>query len=263
MGETTEYRPLQAYFGWTVVAFGVWLAAWAALRRLGIEIPSAEVLPPDQQVLRFLLRLLASDFQCGMAVMFLGTLFYAAAQFAAVMGDDRHLASVATQQTRKDRWRSTLGAIAAGRGLAFRRRLGDHLASQPATPADLRAVVALLDEHIRFGGPATMMPLRFALWLFPMLGFLGTVVGLSFAVNDLAVMVTADAGGGLRDPKFKDVLSNLHLAFDTTIQGIIFAVVVILLLAALDLLWQRLSHRVELLETSLQAAAGATPERAD
>jgi biopolymer transport protein ExbB/TolQ len=263
MGETSEYRPLTAYFGWSLIALGLWLAVWSALRHRGITFPAADTLPPDDQVLRFLLRLIASDFQCGMAVLFLGTLFYAAAQFAAVLRDEKLAKFALAKQARHDGWWSAAVAIGAGREAAFWSKLGDRLAAQPPTSAGARSVAGMLNEHIRFGGAAAMMPLRFALWLFPMLGFLGTVVGLSFAVNDLAVMVTGDAGGGLRDPKFKDVLGNLHLAFDTTIQGIIFAIVVILLLAALDLLWQRFSHRVELIGTSPQNSADAMPDRSD
>lgn len=259
MNESATYRPLTAYFAWSVIALGLWLAAWAALRHFGIAMPSQDALPPEDQVLRFLLRLIASDFQCGMAVLFIGTLFYAAAQFAAVKRDDKQVQLAFARSPEPVPWWSALLAVSAGRGPAFWRQLDSHL-SQAPTPASVDGAASVLNDHIRFGGTAAMVPLRFALWLFPMLGFLGTVVGLSFAVNDLAVMVTGDTGGGLRDPKFKDVLSNLHLAFDTTIQGIIFAIVIIVLLAALDLLWQRLSHRTELLAGSPHGAdAAAAP----
>lgn len=213
----------------------------------------ADVLPPDYQVSRFVLRLLASDFQCGMTVLFLGTILYACAQFAAVAQDQASMDAMFADRARKTPWWSMGLAICAGRQRTVSNELTAGLANKGSAPsgADMASV---LSGHVRFGGEASMMPLRFALWLFPMLGFLGTVIGLSFAVNDLSAIVTSDTGGGLRDPKFKDVLGNLHLAFDTTIQGISFAIVVILLLAVLDRFWQRLAHRVEILELMISRA---------
>lgn len=253
MVDRTNYWPLSSYFGWSLVAIGIWQLGWYVARSAGAMPPAADVLPPEYQVSRFVLRLLASDFQCGMTVLFLGAILYACAQFAAVAQDQALMDAIFADRVRKAPWCSTGLAVCAGRQGTVWNELTAGLSNESSAPSSAEMASAL-SGHVRFGGEASMMPLRFALWLFPMLGFLGTVIGLSFAVNDLSSIVTSDTGGGLRDPKFKDVLGNLHLAFDTTIQGISFAIVVILLLAALDRVWQRFAHRVEILEVMTSRA---------
>ncbi len=68
-----------------------------------------------------------------------------------------------------------------------------------------------------------LMPLDFTIWLLPLLGFIGTVVGITQAIGGLEQAVafsgTAAAGGGLTT-----VLNGLRFAFDTTLVGLVLVV---------------------------------------
>jgi biopolymer transport protein ExbB/TolQ len=67
--------------------------------------------------------------------------------------------------------------------------------------------------------------LRYIMWLIPSLGFLGTVIGISQALNF--------AGGGVNfnDPKFLSILTdNLGTAFYTTLLALIQAAVLVFLM---------------------------------
>jgi hypothetical protein len=77
-----------------------------------------------------------------------------------------------------------------------------------------------LDASLRFGTDTLLSPLRMGVTVFPMLGFIGTVVGLSMAIQNLPAAV-ADKS------KLQPVLDDLYLAFDTTFLGLIGALVCI------------------------------------
>lgn len=65
-------------------------------------------------------------------------------------------------------------------------------------------------------------PLNFAIWVLPLLGFIGTVVGITQAIGGLEQVVAlagAPAGGGL-----SGVLSGLKFAFDTTFIGLVLVI---------------------------------------
>ncbi|WP_323768902.1 MotA/TolQ/ExbB proton channel family protein [Antarctobacter sp.] len=82
-------------------------------------------------------------------------------------------------------------------------------------------------------------PLRLGLTAFPMLGFLGTVVGLSGAIESLP--------GAIGNPDaLQPVLSELHVAFDTTLLGLIGALICLIGAKAIDQAWDRLSRRAGL-----------------
>lgn len=78
-------------------------------------------------------------------------------------------------------------------------------------------------------------PLRLGLTAFPMLGFLGTVVGLSGAIESLpAAMGNPDA--------LQPVLSELHIAFDTTLLGLIGALICLAGSKMVEQAWDRLAR---------------------
>ncbi len=64
--------------------------------------------------------------------------------------------------------------------------------------------------------------LRYIMWVIPSLGFIGTVVGISLALNQLG-MARVD------DPDLlKDTTRNLAVAFDTTMVGLFQAMLLVL-----------------------------------
>lgn len=68
-----------------------------------------------------------------------------------------------------------------------------------------------------WGSWTLLSPLRTGLALFPMLGFIGTVFGLSAAIRDLPAAIEDSARLGM-------VLDSLYIAFDTTLLGLFGAV---------------------------------------
>ena len=86
--------------------------------------------------------------------------------------------------------------------------------------------------HFSYGRDCLFGPLRLALWAFPVVGFIGTVVGLSGAVKSLP--------NALKDEAEMDrLLSSLHTAFDTTFVGLAASVAVMFLVYLLDNSWDR------------------------
>lgn len=73
-------------------------------------------------------------------------------------------------------------------------------------------------------------PIGFAIWVLPMLGFIGTVLGITQAIGGLAdsVAVTAVDGSGLGG-----VLGGLQFAFDTTFVGLVLVIPLMLALLVL------------------------------
>ena len=77
--------------------------------------------------------------------------------------------------------------------------------------------------------------LRLGLTAYPMLGFLGTVVGLSGAIESLPNAIgNPDA--------LRPVLTELHVAFDTTLIGLVGALICLVGARVLDGAWDRLSR---------------------
>ena len=67
-----------------------------------------------------------------------------------------------------------------------------------------------------WGGDAIVGPLRMGITAFPMVGFIGTVVGLSGAIEALPRAMSDEGALG-------EVLGSLHVAFDTTLLGLVGA----------------------------------------
>lgn len=107
-----------------------------------------------------------------------------------------------------------------GRGMMS--RLAGH---QGASPGVVSAVDDLLTADLfaeRWDHLAAirMSPMTYAIWVLPLLGFIGTVIGISDAIGDLGA-VFADAE---REAALAEVLAALQYAFDTTFVGLVFVI---------------------------------------
>jgi len=80
-----------------------------------------------------------------------------------------------------------------------------------------------LDQSRAFGADYCLGALRFGVAAFPMVGFIGTIVGLSGAIKNLPQAI---GNPELLQP----VLDNLNVAFDTTLLGLCGAILSLLLL---------------------------------
>ncbi len=159
-------------------------------------------------------------------------LIFAAACVATLLFIVVQLLSLAidTRLVRRQKARSGLLTPLAHivRALAARRlRLGHP---------DQRRMDALL---LATEGDVIADPLRLGLTAYPMLGFLGTVVGLSGAIETLP-----DAIGN--PDALRPVLTELHVAFDTTLIGLVGALICLAGARALDGGWDRLSRHASL-----------------
>jgi len=94
----------------------------------------------------------------------------------------------------------------------------------------------LFETHFSYGRQCLMSPLRFAQWGFPVVGFIGTVVGVSDAVRQLPKAIR---GGRIEESSLNGVLDGLHVAFDTTFVGLVAAVLATLAIYILDDMWDR------------------------
>ena len=71
------------------------------------------------------------------------------------------------------------------------------------------------------------MPLSYVVLLLPLMGFAGTVYGVSESISALRPLATD--GSAALSSAMGGVLDGLHTAFDTTLLGIVLGVVVALL----------------------------------
>ena len=71
------------------------------------------------------------------------------------------------------------------------------------------------------------------IWVIPILGFIGTVVGLSGAIGGFGAVLNTDASvSSLRDG-LAPVTSNLGIAFDTTFVALVLAMIVQMVMTCL------------------------------
>lgn len=87
-------------------------------------------------------------------------------------------------------------------------------------------------------------PLTYAVFALPVLGFLGTVIGISGAIGDLGELFQSDD----RSTALAEVLGQLRFAFDTTFLGLVGVLPAALGMTVVDALADRV-------EAELQAAS--------
>lgn len=100
--------------------------------------------------------------------------------------------------------------------------------------------VADVDEILetQAGSDESVMETSYSLlqgfvWAIPVLGFIGTVQGLSAAIGGFgSVLATSEELNQVKDA-LKDVTGGLSVAFETTMQGLVAALIVQLLLTAI------------------------------
>jgi hypothetical protein len=154
-----------------------------------------------------------------MVALFLGLLIYASLQGIGVVLDRSALSA------RLD------GARPPYASRITARPLGIFL--QPPTSPAWKA-------HFDTGRETLLAPIKIGFWLFPSLGFLGTVIGISKAIQKLPEALPSPSGGPPRRPEsLNDVFSGLHFAFDTTFLGLVAAITIVIINAYLIAGWDR------------------------
>jgi biopolymer transport protein ExbB/TolQ len=96
------------------------------------------------------------------------------------------------------------------------------LADAPAGDRQ-RAVVERVDSLIMRAEAVEntrLAPLSFVVWALPILGFLGTVIGVSAAIKPLSILVEGKSGASVA----QEILGHLLYAFDTTLTGLLLVI---------------------------------------
>lgn len=86
---------------------------------------------------------------------------------------------------------------------------------------------------------------RIAIWAIPMLGFLGTVVGITMALGDFANQLGVGEAGGDLNSSMKGLLAGLYVAFDTTALALALAMFMMFLQFTLERMESQLLSSVD------------------
>ncbi len=175
-----------------------------------------------------------------MIALFIATLFYAGLQYLGLQGERRHLRqrfdpSAAGRDSRVQDWIAYLSGrshrgddslLALLQGWSGKTRHREDL----ARPRDDVLLLRSQQHQHNFA------PIGFAIWVLPLLGFIGTVLGITQAIGGLEQSVAPAAGGdGLGG-----VLGGLAFAFDTTFVGLVLVIPTMLSLLILRARAQKL-----------------------
>jgi biopolymer transport protein ExbB/TolQ len=226
------YRPYWSFVALTVTVFGI---SGAAIKAFPLAVQQAEALilsldgkTPDGEV-GFLGRILNNGYILMMVSLLALILIYSFIQLYALHRDFRwFVGSAATQEKQSFSWRFLHASLTALSG----RPVGFYAKRNSALQGNVKE---RLRYHLRYGMPSLAMPMRFFLWSFPMLGFLGTAIGLSNAIR-LLPSAMGKGGGSALEP----VLKQLAFKFDTTILGIVSALIMMVLIQLYERSWEKL-----------------------
>ena len=204
----------------------------------------------------FVERFFGSGFLRAIVIVFLTAAIYGALQLAGIAVDRDRLRWLGLSDGED---RTSWLALIAGR--PFRPRTGggvpwtDTAQDDPQEVADRYA--AQRHRHAELG----LLPLRFSVWVLPLLGFIGTVVGIARSIDGLEGVIDPGAGGRSAEGLLS-VLGGLRFAFDTTLVGLVAVIPVMLLHMVLGGRESELTeeYRYSVLELAASASAAAAFE---
>lgn len=168
------------------------LAAAAAVASTGVMVPApAEAVTPS-----LLERLIHNQFVVAIGFVGFWALIYGFLQLwaSAVAASDKGLVG-----------------FLSGQG-------GSRQIAPTAEDASLAA--SLFAERWQLLAARRMAPLSYAIWVLPLLGFIGTVIGISNAIGGLGTVFAE----GDRQEALESVLGALRFAFDTTFAGLVLVI---------------------------------------
>ena len=98
--------------------------------------------------------------------------------------------------------------------------------------AEVHDVLNTMSEVDRGIADASYRTVRFSVWFIPVLGFMGTVMGISKAISGFAEVVKTAGGLGLDSlkPALAGATYNLGVAFDTTLLALALSAMLVLLM---------------------------------
>lgn len=100
--------------------------------------------------------------------------------------------------------------------------------------ADMSSLVNDLSSIDRQTAESGYTIVRFLLAVIPILGFIGTVLGISIAISTFAAAIASSESFSALKPQLKDVTWNLGVAFETTLVALLQSAVIMLLNTAVQ-----------------------------
>ena len=200
-----------------VLSLAVALAVVASISPLTAWIDGAR----DAALRPLVDRFLGNGFSRTMFAVFLTSGFYGLLQLLGIRVDRRRIRSLGVGGEMNRSWL----ACVAGRPLRQDSRgalQGERFTDDPTLLADHYS----LQRH-RYAELGTL-PLRYTVWVLPLLGFIGTVVGIARSITGLEAVIAPGAGGQAAEGLLV-VLGGLRFAFDTTLLGLVTVIPVMLL----------------------------------
>ncbi|MEY6432280.1 MotA/TolQ/ExbB proton channel family protein [Thioalkalicoccus limnaeus] len=193
-------------------------------------------------------RLLANGFCQAMIALFAALVLYAGFQHLSLVRDRRALAerlalAGSSAATDTGRWLSHLVGPPPDPVREFTALRGPRPPSQSSRDDDAQFIAYLLaarhqQHQQRFA------PIGFGVWVLPLLGFIGTVVGIGQALGGLEQSVIPATPS---DTGLAPLLGGLRFAFDTTFVGLTLVIPTMIVLLALraraqtlDLVYRRI-----------------------
>lgn len=102
-----------------------------------------------------------------------------------------------------------------------------------------------------------LAPLQFGIWVMPLLGFIGTVLGISNSIGGLEQMLPSGEGGGARaGDSIRTVLTGLRFKFNTTFVGLCLVVPLMLCLISVRTVGRR--NLLLSMSVDIENSAGST-----
>lgn len=166
-------------------------------------------------------RFLGNGFSRTMFAVFLTSGFYGLLQLVGIRVDRSRIRSLGAGGTTNPSWLACLTGRPLRQG-TNRTLQGEEFTEDPTELADRYS----LQRH-RYA-ELGMLPLRYTVWVLPLLGFIGTVVGIARSITGLEAVMAPDVGGQATEGLL-DVLGGLRFAFDTTLLGLVTVIPVMLL----------------------------------
>ena len=171
-------------------------------------------------------RFLGNAYSRAILVLFLAAALYAVLQFLGMAIDRERLGRFATPFDTAPSWLAPL----TGRPYRPEAGVKDGLAAPSTDACEIAERYRLQRrQHVEQG----LAPLHYAVWVLPLLGFLGTVIGIARSITGLEGVI-GSGGGNQASEGLMEVLHGLRFAFDTTLLGLVSVIPVMALLMILS-----------------------------
>ncbi len=174
-------------------------------------------------------RFLGNAFSAVIMVVFLAAAVYAGLQAIGLAVDRNRLDFLESPSRVRASWLASLFALLSGRTVRLNKGFSDQKAPSDDDPY---AVGERYGLRRRRCVDRALAPLRYVAWVLPLLGFIGTVVGISDSIAGLGSVIAS--GGGQAAEGLMTVLDGLRFAFDTTLLGLATVIPVMAFLTILE-----------------------------